>query len=371
MNKKIFLLALACTVPSFMFGQVPSTLEKGLQAGGKAAGNVASAVTDTLVGKGVSTVQAATDLTTAVATATDMSLSTGMRVGTLGTTGLADVSIPTIPAVPSHVKVTSSKLLTNIGNKIRRYRNLHPVTGLTLGPTPGFKLKRINAYREKITDEEIDSWKKQGIPDQQLYGRNLVIATFAERFLLSAERKAEANEFFVNFLNRENAFSDFENFVESLTAVTGLFYTGDESTATALVQFALRAPEQYTYLTDFVVIPVLRMKGQYSKIKELATHRSYQEKWAEGNKGPTYPLYRFLIDDIDSNSLLSDHSWRDLIPLKPHSAILPGEIKPFSSTEEFTKFRTGNPVLREMGEFAGNPYGWTTSYANFFHSVNH
>lgn len=282
MNKKMILLALVCTVPTFMFGQI-TKYEKGLEAAEKAATKTGAVITEGITAGTTKALQEAAINTTPIEAATaNGPIYTGMNVGTN-----AYMQSSAIPSTP----MDWSKIRENITRAAR--------------VATTFVRNNTIDLAERL---EGNSTVRNNRPGINLY-TNLIPCRYYRGVLkLSPRQQKVANKFYMDFLKRENAFSDndFDGFSSTLGAITGLAYTGNEITDRALVDFAKKSPQEYTFAVDFVAIPVLRLHGQTSMIKELANYRSTQENWLEGNRGETFILYLNLYKNASLNILPED-----------------------------------------------------------------
>ncbi len=350
--KKLFLFVLACTVPSFMFGQlspVVSSLEKAAEVTGKGAGIGAER-----------TAQAA------IEAATTMPVSTGMRVGTLGLTGVLD------PSVATGVKATTLGF-TGVSN---------PSPNLSLD---GIKraMRRAGTHFLNGTVYLLDRWAgndmvKRSRSPEQLYLDELPSASFFRvlGFKLGPKQKDAGNAFYKEVLYNPEAFANSNNFINALAAVTGLVYMAtDETMYKWMVDFAKRAPEEYKFETDFVVIPALRFKGQYSLVHDLAAFRRNQERWDEVGAGVTLPLYHALAN--------SEVAWReDLRELVPDDVRIFYKFSPYnffnllSDSKIYHKIKMKNTILSEifgdgLSEYGvlGSLNGWKNEYPKYFRRI--
>ena len=349
MNKKMILLALVCTVPTFMFGQV-TKYEKGLEAAGKAATETGATIAEGITAGATKALQeVATSDASLIATATNGPIYTGMNVGTTAYMNMAT------PQLSSTTSLNLHRMRQNI--EVGTYRAIERAKEFVLNNTVDLGKRREGNFL--FTKQEMFA-----ISDRAFYTYHVPSQYYQDAIKLSPKQRKAANEFYVNFLKRADAFGNFEKFLDSLGAVTGLAYTGDELTDRALVKFAMNAPEEYAFLTDLVVIPVLRLHGQTGMVRDLSHHRSAQEGWKEGSKGPTLPLYQTLKN-------YGPREYDNILPKNEdyslsYPEILPGDLKPFSSIEEFNAFGAKNMVLWKIRQYAGNLYGWSESYPDLF-----
>jgi len=208
--------------------------------------------------------------------------------------------------------------------------------------------------------------RKDGVSDKETYLYYVPNQYWWREIKLSPSQLETANKFYVDLLNREDAFADFGKFKDSLGAVTGLAYTGNAITDRTLLQFAMKAPEKYTFLTDFVVLPILRNHNQPEMIKDLANYRKLQEKWAENRQGNTLPLYQTLqrynveFADILPENVKSDETFPVNLQQK--------------SVEEFRHAFGLNNTLWKMQKHLNQDENilstWAESYRKFFLEKN-
>ncbi len=350
--KKLLLLALTCTIPSFMFGQtgiVQAATEAVEEASTRST--IANAMS---AGTRAISETATIPLGTAVNMPTGTPVLDGMRIGTLAYTNDTPIVVPPAP-------------FTLTGNQVGQIYHALQRTGEII------RLNTVDLKKHRKATEQfrkiIYQFSLPGVR-KAFYLYSIVDDNFYGKIALGRKQKNTLNEFYEYFLKREDAFYGRGEFEKSLAAVTGTAYTGDESTDKALVLFAMNAPEQYTFLTDFVVIPILRMHEQNLMVKHLADFRKSREKWEEGKTGATFPLYQTLQK--------FDKDFYDILPSNISSLpIQPMDLTQKSADEFTTELVTGispigqnNEVLKRMADSLNDCDGiftkWESNYLKYF-----